>query len=176
MEKVIKDKPAKRIPPVVIELSLLIAKVAAILLVMLLIFTFIFGIYRTTDAAMSPIVKDGDLILYYRLSKDYVSSDTLVLRYQDETQIRRVVATAGDEVDITEDGLLVNGAIQQEPNIFAKAERYAQGVEFPLVVGEGQVFVLGDSRKNATDSRVYGPINIEDTLGKTMAVLKLRNI
>ena len=74
-------------------------------------------------------------------------------------QARRVLAAAGDEVDITEEGLFINGSLQQEHDIYEETIRYVTGIEFPLMVGEGQVFVLGDGRENAIDSRVYGCIN-----------------
>jgi signal peptidase I len=87
-----------------------------------------------------------------------------------------VVATAGDVVDINEDGLVINGALQQEPRIHEATERYEEGVIFPLTVPEGHVFVLAASRTDATDSRIYGPVEIEDTLGKVMTVIRQRNI
>ena len=73
-------------------------------------------------------------------------------------------------------GLLINGSLQQEQEIYQKTERYQEGGEFPLTVPEGQVFVLGDSRSGATDSRIYGSVEIEDTLGKVMTVIRRRSI
>jgi len=156
-------------------LSLLI-KIAVILAVVLLVFTFMFGLHRGADASMAPAVKDGDLVLFYRLDKTYAAGDVLLLTSQEQKQVRRVVATAGDTVDITEEGLLVNGALQQEPEIYEETQRYEGGAAFPLTVGEGQVFVLGDARENATDSRIYGAVNVKDTLGKVIAVLRRRNL
>jgi signal peptidase I len=158
------------------DVLLLLAKIAVISLVFLLIFTFMFGVFRNPDAAMVPAVKDGDMVIFYRLDKEYVAQDTVVLELEGQKQVRRVVATAGDVVDITEEGLLINGALQQEPGINSPTQRYADGVEFPLTVKEGQVFVLGDGRANATDSRIYGAVDVEDTLGKVMTVLRRRNI
>jgi signal peptidase I len=91
-------------------------------------------------------------------------------------QVRRVVATAGDSVDIVEAGLVVNGALQQEPEILNKTERYQDGVDFPLTVPEGQIFVLSDSRNGANDSRIFGCVRIEDTFGKVMTVIRRRSI
>jgi len=79
-------------------------------------------------------------------------------------------------VDITEDGLLINGALQQEPDIFRNTLRYEGGVSFPLTVPEGQVFVLGDNRMDATDSRMYGCVEIKESLGKVIAVIRCRDI
>lgn len=158
------------------EIILLLLKIVVVAVVVVLVFTFLYGGYRSPDPAMSPAIRDGDLVMFYRLDKTYTAGDTLLLEYEGQRQVRRVIATAGDTVDITEDGLMINGALQQEPQIYQKTQRYADGVTFPLTVGEGQVFVLGDARENATDSRVYGAVNVKDTQGKVIAILRRRNI
>ena len=158
------------------ELLNLVIKIAVIALAAWLIFTFMYGLQRNTDPGMAPMVKDGDLTMFYRLDKDYAIDDLLVLKFRGELQVRRVVAKAGDVVDITKAGLVVNGALQQEPNIYQETRRYEGGVSFPLTVGQGQVFVLGDARENATDSRIYGPVNTKDTLGKAIMIMRRRNL
>jgi len=125
---------------------------------------------------MAPMVKDGDLLMFYRLDKNYAVGDLLLLSYEGKKQIRRVIAKEGDVVDITEDGLIVNGAVQQEWEIYQQTNRYEDGISFPVTVGEGQVFVLGDSRQNAADSRIYGPANIKDTHGTVITVIRRRNL
>ena len=163
-------------PALLKDVLSLLLKIAVILTVVLLAFTFMFGLCRYTEASMAPAVKDGDLVLYYRLDKTYAAGDVLLLTFQGQKQVRRVVATAGDTVDITEDGLMINGALQQEPEIYQQTQRYAEGATFPLTVGEGQVFVLGDARENATDSRVYSAVDIKDTMGKVITILRQRSI
>ena len=165
-----------RMPALLKDILLLLLKIAAIIAAFALAFTFLYGLHRNTDASMSPAVSDGDLVLFYRLDKTYAPGDALLLEHQGRKQVRRVVATAGDTVDITGDGLMVNGALQQELGIHQQTQRYAEGATFPLTVGEGQVFVLGDARENATDSRIYGAVDVTDTLGKAIAILRQRNI
>ena len=164
-------------PPLWKDLLLLLLKIAAIALVFLLLCTFLFGVARYQDPSMAPSIKDGDLVIFYRYkSAGYKPDDVIVLDFEGQRQARRVVATAGDTVDIAEGGLLVNGALQFEPEIYQRTERYTEGVEFPLVVPEGHVFVLGDGRSGATDSRIYGCVDIDDTLGKVITVLRRRGI
>ena len=158
------------------ELGALGIKIIAIAIAFAAIFTFVYGFHRNTDPDMAPMVKTGDLVLFYRLDRDYAIGDLLVLDFQGERQVRRVVAGAGDTVDITDDGLIVNGAIQQEPEIYQETWRYENGAVFPLTVGADQVFVLGDARENATDSRVYGPVDTRDTLGTIITVIRRRNL
>ena len=156
------------------EILYLLLKIVAIAAAFVVVFTFVFGVLRYSENAMLPAVKDGDLVFYYRVEKEYTASDLVVLRYQGHEQVRRVVATAGDVVDITEEGLMINGALQQEHEIYEQTQRYDTGVEFPMELKEGQIFVLGDSRENASDSRVYGAVDVHDTLGKVMTIVRRR--
>lgn len=158
------------------DILYLLFKILGIAVALLLIFTFLFGIFPYQDVDMKPSIKDGDLVLFYRLDKNYIANDTIVLEYQGNRQVRRVVAVAGDVVDISDDGLIVNGAVQQETGIYEDTVRYAEGIEFPVTVGKGQVLVLGDSRLTATDSRIYGPVEVKDTLGKVMTLIRRRGI
>jgi signal peptidase I len=158
------------------ELLMLLLKVGVVILAGLLLFTFVYGLHRSVDPEMAPVIKDGDLVVFYRLDREYSAGDLVVLSYGGERQIRRVVATAGDVVDITEEGLIINGALQQEQEIYEATIRYAEGPPLPVTLNEGQVFVLGDSRENATDSRIYGPVDKDDTEGKVIAVMKRRNL
>jgi signal peptidase I len=157
------------------ELLYLLLKIAAILLAMLVIFTLIFGAFRMTDASMAPALKEGDLIMFFRLDQDFAAGDLAVLSYDGTKEVRRVIAIEGDEVDITGDGLVINGALQSETEIYSETWRYDTGIDFPLTVPEGEVFLLGDSRENCTDSRVYGTVKATDIQGKVMAVLRRRN-
>jgi len=151
-------------------------KLAGIAAAFALLLSLVYGLHRNTDPDMSPMVKDGDLVLFYRLDKEYAIRDILVLNYQGERQVRRVAARAGDTVDITEQGLVINGARQQEGEIYEETQRYADiGVSFPLILQEGQLFVLGDARENAADSRIYGPVETKDTLGKVITVMRRRS-
>jgi signal peptidase I len=163
--------------PVWKELLFLLIKIASIALTFVLLFTLLFGIVRYQEPSMTPAIKAGDLVIFYRYKgSGYLPQDTIMLEINGQKQVRRVVAVAGDIVDITEEGLVINGALQQEMEIYQDTERYAEGVEFPLTVPEGQVFVLGDSRAGATDSRIYGCVKINDTLGKVMTVIRRRSI
>lgn len=163
-------------PTILKDLLFLGLKIGAIAFIFIMLFTFLFGFMHYQEPYMSPAIKDGDLVIYFRYNKSgYLPKDAVVLEISGKKQVRRVIATAGDIVDITEDGLLINGALQNEPDISQKTERYEDGIDFPLTVPEGQIFVLGDSRIGATDSRVYGSVKIEDTLGKVMTVIRRRS-
>ena len=150
---------------------IILVKIAAAALIITLLFTFLYGAARVSGFAMSPAVKDGDLVIFYRFAKNR-QGDAVILK---SGEIRRVAAGPGDVVDITESGLIINGALQQEPGIFTETARFTGGIDFPLTVPEGQVFVLADDRAH-DDSRIYGCMANEDIKGKAMAVMRRRGI
>lgn len=158
------------------ELFSLIVKLTIVAALAYLIMHFVYGVSRYSDDSMVPAVKAGDVILYYRLNKSYVASDVITLEYKGELQTRRVVAIEGDTVDITEDGLVINGSLQVEQQIYEETLPYVKGIEYPVKIGTGEVFVLGDKRRTAIDSRIYGPVEMKDTLGKVITILRRRGI
>lgn len=141
----------------------------------LLVLTFVFGIAKNEGNAMSPALKSGDLIMYYRHGNTFSSNDIVVLEYEEEIQVRRVMAIAGDTVDITEDGLVINGALQQERDINTDTLVYEGGIEFPVTLKENELFVLGDNRLESIDSRMYGPVNGDIVAGKVTLLIRTRN-
>lgn len=166
----------RRQSPLVQDIQLLLLKIGILAALAAFLFLFVFGIARCTDASMFPAVKDGDLAVYYRTDKDYRQGDVVVLEVDGKTQIRRVAAVAGDTVDVREDGLFINGALQQENNIYEETQRYQEGIDFPVTLEEGEIFVLGDAREHSTDSRIYGPVKAEDTKGTVITLIRRRGI
>lgn len=158
------------------DLLWLLVKITFICSAVILLFTFVFGIYRCGDLSMFPAIKDGDLVIYYRLDKSFTASEVLAAETDGGTTALRVVAVAGDEVDIRDGELYINGAMQAESGIYSSTDRYEEGVDFPLTVPEGRVFALGDNRYNSTDSRIFGPIATEETKGKVIALIRRRGI
>lgn len=168
--------PARRQPSVARELIGLLIKLGVIAVAVWAIFTFVFGLVRVSDPSMSPNIKDGDLVLIDRLDHDFVASDIVAFTYRDRLTFARVVATAGDEVDIHDDALYVNGSYQQETWAQGVTTRFEGGVDLPLTVPEGSVFVLGDNRTNASDSRIIGTLDAADTNGTVIGIFRRRNL
>lgn len=159
------------------DLLLLLFKVGLIVIFVLVLMTFFYGITQVRDESMNPAFKEGDLVIYYRLDKDYASQDAIVVDYNGTLQVRRVVAVAGDTVDISADGgLIINGSTQIEDEIYTTTLPYTDGITFPVTVGEGEVFVLGDDRTSAEDSRIYGTVSISATKGAVMTLIRRRGL
>lgn len=76
-------------------------------------------LHQCVEMTWFPRISAGDLLLYYRLEKNFNSGDVLVFRKQGKISTGRVVAHGGDSVEITGDGeLKVNGSIVIETNVF----------------------------------------------------------
>ena len=166
------DTPQR--PSLAHDLLMLALQLAAIALGIVVTFSFVFGLMRVTDPSMEPRFQDGDLVLFYRIDKRYLVRDVVVFERDGLPTSGRVVAQAGDTVNIDSQGLVVNGAHQQEQGITDETTQVADGVTFPLTVPEGAVFVLGDNRDEAVDSRIVGCVPADQTLGKVIGLFRRR--
>ena len=126
---------------------------------------------------MYPRLRDGDLILFYRLDSKYYIGDVVTFKHEDGNRYTaRIVAQGGDTVDMDDGGkLLVNGNAQDE-EIFYPTYKTDAVVEFPCQVLESRVFLLCDMRTEGIDSRTYGTVLVDDLDGKVMTVLRRRGI
>ena len=82
--------------------------------------------------------------------------------------VKRVIASAGDWVDIAEDGTVyVNGQELEEPYLIEKALGECN-IKLPYQVPESKVFVMGDHRSVSIDSRntSVGCVSQEQIVGR----------
>ena len=140
------------------------------LAVVALLLAFALRMVGVEGDSMKPTLQDGDRLVLSAVTEEYTYGDIVVIdRYTDDPLIKRVVAVAGDTVEITDDcRLCVNGVVQTEDYIMGQTVR--RDMREPIVVPEGYVFVLGDNRTWSKDSRMkeIGPVSVKDIVGKVV--------
>ena len=151
------------------------ALVCSVLAVVIL-FTFVIRLIGVDGHSMVPTLQDGDrlLVLNSLLYDDYQYGDIVVLRkdtFLDEPIVKRVIATAGQTVDIdfNTGSVYVDGALLKE-NYINELTYLEEGTEFPLTVPEGSIFVMGDNRNHSSDSRDsrLGTVDTRYVIGKAV--------
>lgn len=153
-----------------------LAKLAVTLLAGWVLLGVVFGLAVQQGEDMYPRLRDGDLMLYYRLQQTYYVGDVVTFVRDGQRYTGRIVAQGGDTVDLTGDGeLLVNGNTQSE-EVFYPTQPVQGGIELPCTVPEDGFFLLCDFRTNATDSRSYGTVLKKDLDGKVITILRRRGI
>ncbi len=155
----------------------LIGKVAFLLVALFILFGVVFGFRRMSDIAMSPIVNDGDLMLFSRIGNDYSENDVVIYEHDGKTAVSRVIAKEDQIIDINEDGYLtVDGSIVSKGPVTTEIDTAGTQYGLPYRVPSKQVYLLNDNYEMKEDSRSFGAIFVEKLQGKIISVLKVRGI
>lgn len=150
-------------------------RLAALGLGIWLVFTQVFALHRTGGMGMFPAIRDGDLVLAYRLQQEYRKGDVVLYRAEGTLRLGRVAAGKGDVVMMDDSGsFTVNGSPQTGDILYPTYAR--EGEVYPQRVQEGSVFVLGDYRTQTRDSRDFGPVPLDDIQGKVITLVRRRGI
>ena len=150
-------------------------RLACTALALWLVFSQVFLLHRCQGQGMFPAVKDGDLVLAYRLHRDYGKGDVVAYRREGKLYLGRIAAMGTDVVMMGSSGsLTVNGNPQNGEILYPTYAR--ENTLYPLCVQEGTVFVLGDYRTQTQDSRDFDPIPLDDIQGKVITLVRRRGL
>lgn len=83
-----------------------------------------------------------------------------------EPYIKRVIGLPGDRIEFAAGQVFVNERPLVESYIEGAVTFCGDGPYCRLVVPPGTVYVLGDNRRNSSDSRVFGPVSTDAVVGK----------
>lgn len=98
----------------------------ALLLLIVLLFQLVVGVFFVKGDSMYPTLDDGELALYLRIVQEYHRGDIVSVRLPSgEQYVKRIVGLPGDEVDFKDGRLLINGEPQDEP--YANGESAPEG-------------------------------------------------
>ncbi|WP_295211697.1 signal peptidase I [Ruminococcus sp.] len=142
--------------------SLLVVAALAVIISMLFL-----PVLRVTGTSMTPTLENDELVVCRKRGK-FDKGDIVAFYYNNKILLKRVIAVAGDTVDIKDDGTVyVNGKVLDEPYIDEKALGECD-IEMPYQVPDERIFVMGDHRATSVDSRTkrIGCIAEEAVIGK----------
>lgn len=140
--------------------------------------TFVIEPFVVPTGSMESTIEIGDQVLAQKVTLELgqgVKTGDIVVFHNPDTSsehdilVKRVIAQAGQTVDLRNGKLVIDGVVQDEP--------YTQGASYPLdsqapgvsisypyTVPEGCVWVMGDNRENSADSRYFGPVPQSDLI------------
>ena len=132
-----------------------------------LIATLLLPVLQITGTSMAPNLLEGDIVVSMNGSK-YKPGDVIAFYFDNKVLVKRVIATAGQWVDIDENGTVyLDGEVLEEPYLQDKALGQCN-IELPYQVPESRIFVMGDHRSVSLDSRntAVGCVSDEQIVGR----------
>ena len=140
---------------------------------MTIVFLVFFRVVVVSGPSMNNTLYGGDYLLL--LSSTFYSEPKqgdIIVASKDSFEngvpiVKRVIATEGQTIDITDGVVYVDGIALDEPYAMGITKQNG-GTVFPLTVEEGCIFVMGDNRELSKDSRnpVIGQLDRREVLGK----------
>ena len=146
--------------------------------------TFVLAHYEVKGSSMDTTLATGDRVFVNKLSyrvHDPNRGDVVVLHELDQSierdLIKRVIALPGESIEMTNCEVRITeaGATESrvliEPYLDFDVISSTCGGDFgPVSVPADHVFVMGDNRSGSLDSRVLGPIDESDLVGRAFVV------
>jgi len=126
---------------------------------------------RVDGFSMEPTLKSGEFVVVNKLAFKLGSpklGDVIVFHYPrdpEQEYIKRVIGVPGDHVVVSNGKVFVNDQEIEEAYIAA-----APVYQSEWIVPENSLFVLGDNRNNSSDSHNWGPVPMENVIGKAIFV------
>jgi signal peptidase I len=137
---------------------------------------FIYQPVKVEGTSMMPGLTDQDRIFInkyeYKIGSGQIQrSDLIVFHFPldpSQSYIKRVIAGPGDEVEIVDGDVYVNGRMQEEAYVPAE---YRDHIALRReTVPPNKYFVLGDHRSSSNDSRTWGFVDRSLIYGKAVFV------
>lgn len=126
---------------------------------------------RVDGYSMEPTLHTGEFVIVNKIAYklgDAERGDIIVFHYPrnpEQEYIKRVIGLPGDELEVRNGQVYVNGQLLEEPYIKAPPA-YSDSWTVP----QDSLFVFGDNRNNSSDSHNWGEVPLELVIGKAIFV------
>ena len=142
------------------------------LLITLAVNSFVARAWVVDGPSMQPNLYYGERVMIekvtYRLFHGPKRGDIVVVNMPDSVEplIKRVVALAGETIEIRGGQVYIDGEPIEEPWVeYTATQDYPSTTVPPL-----HVFIIGDNRPNSRDSRAFGPVHVDQIDGRALFV------
>ena len=149
-----------------------VAAIAIVAALLFVLFRFVIQIVGIQGGSMEPTLQAGDRVVISGLMYTPEQGDIVILSDDNVLKkqlVKRVIAIEGQTVEIDAEGKVWVDGVQLEES-YLKASTELGNVTYPVVVGQGEVFVMGDNRSESLDSRdsQIGLVDVEDIKGRIL--------
>lgn len=136
---------------------------------------FLFQPFVVTGDSMRPNFQNGNYLIIDELTyrfREPSRGEVLVLRFPNDPSqffIKRIVGLPGDRIVIENGHVTIFN--QEHPDGTTLDEKYlpSNNITYGNVdrkLGPNEYFMLGDNRLSSSDSRIWGPLNRKDIVGR----------
>ena len=126
-------------------------------------------VLQVVGESMTPSLFQGEIVVAPK-GTAFQKGDVIAFYYNNKILVKRVIANAGEWVNIDEDGnVFINDVPLDEPYITEKALGDCN-ITLPYQVPDGKIFVMGDHRATSSDSRntAVGCVSQEQVVGRVV--------
>jgi len=153
-----------------------ISKTLILSSLIIIFISLIFTSYEVNGRSMQPTLEDGDRVLVLKLNyiKIPFMNEKIIIKYPEKNSliafkkknedlelVKRVIGFPKEEIDIKNRTVFINGVIQDQGISVTNPNS-----DFPIIVEENCIFVLGDNRNLSNDSRAFGCVPMENIDGQ----------
>lgn len=145
---------------------------------------FVAELFTVPTGSMEQTIMPGNMVLTEKVTPRFtnpVPGEVVVFNnpQNDGTVlVKRVIAVAGQTVELRDGDVYVDGVMLDEPYTLGKpSEPLASQMPglpeltYPLTVPEGCIWVMGDNRTNSRDSRYFGFVQTSEVFGHGICVV-----
>lgn len=139
--------------------------------VLAIILNIFLGLVIVNGHSMDSTLRDKQILIMYKNTENLKAGDIVVAKIkrfdngEDETIIKRVIATEGQTVEIKNGKVLVDDVEIKEDYINEPMDIQSYD---KVTVPKGEVYVMGDNRNHSLDSRIQGTISLDNVEGRIL--------
>ena len=139
-----------------------------VVIVVVLIRSFIVTPAVVDGQSMEDTLYNNNVVILNKLDyklNDIKRFDVVVLKYNGEKLIKRVIGLPGEHVEYKDGNLYIDGFLTEDTYGKTGTDDFKLETLGYLNIPGDMYFVVGDNRSNSADSRILGLIKKEDILG-----------